>query len=228
MPGRRRTLQVYLERGQKRVFASAVDWPGWSRSGRTEDEAIETLLAYAPRYAKVVKRAKLDGAAPAADADVEITKKAAGGSGTDFGIPSVPATHDAEPLKGKELARQRALLEASWKTFDLAARAAAGKTLRTGPRGGGRNLTKMTGHVLEAEIAYLGALGRRHAKPARASDAMATMRDEALATLEAIAEGRPIDNPRNTKKPWSPRYFVRRSAWHALDHAWELEDRSTG
>jgi hypothetical protein len=24
---------------------------------------------------------------------------------------------------------------------------------------------------------------------------------------------------------WTPRFAVRRSAWHALDHAWELEDR---
>jgi hypothetical protein len=26
-------------------------------------------------------------------------------------------------------------------------------------------------------------------------------------------------------KLWTPRYFVRRTAWHALDHAWEIEDR---
>jgi hypothetical protein len=24
---------------------------------------------------------------------------------------------------------------------------------------------------------------------------------------------------------WTPRYFVRRAAWHMLDHAWEIEDR---
>jgi hypothetical protein len=40
-----------------------------------------------------------------------------------------------------------------------------------------------------------------------------------------VAEGRPIANPRLTKRPWTPRYFLRRSAWHALDHAWEIEDR---
>ena len=27
-------------------------------------------------------------------------------------------------------------------------------------------------------------------------------------------------------KPWSPRYAVRRAAWHVLDHAWEIEDRT--
>jgi hypothetical protein len=28
------------------------------------------------------------------------------------------------------------------------------------------------------------------------------------------------------KKTWSPRYYVRRAAWYALDHAWEIEDRA--
>ena len=25
---------------------------------------------------------------------------------------------------------------------------------------------------------------------------------------------------------WSRRYFLRRTAWHVLDHAWELEDKT--
>ena len=82
----------------------------------------------------------------------------------------------------------------------------------------------MTAHVLEAEVAYLGALGSKPPKGA-AKDEMAAVRKAALATLDAVANGRPVDNPRNTLHPWSPRYFVRRSAWHALDHAWEIEDR---
>jgi hypothetical protein len=24
---------------------------------------------------------------------------------------------------------------------------------------------------------------------------------------------------------WPARYYVRRAAWHVLDHAWEIEDR---
>jgi hypothetical protein len=227
MPGRGAggKLRIHLERGNKRTFACAVDWPGWCRSGRGDDEAIEALLAYAPRYAKVGKRAglkvdELDGVAA-----VDVVEALPGGGGTDFGVPSEPTRQDAEPLKGKELERQRSLLEASWKAFDLAAASAKGKVLRLGPRGGGRNLAKMNGHVLEAEVAYLGALGSRYAKPARGADEMASVRGTALATLEAVTSGKPIENPRNTKRPWSPRYFIRRSAWHALDHAWEIEDR---
>jgi len=218
------TLRVYLERGDKRTFAGALDWPGWSRSGKDDEQALEALLAYAPRYAAVVKRAGLTESVPGTEATVDIVQRLSGGGGTDFGVPSVATKQDAEPLKGKELDRLRALLEASWKAFDAAARSARGRTLRLWPRGGGRNLAKMTGHVLEAEVAYLGALGSKPPKGA-AKDEMATVRKAALATLDAVANGRPIENPRNTRHPWSPRYFVRRSAWHALDHAWEIEDR---
>lgn len=86
----------------------------------------------------------------------------------------------------------------------------------------------MIGHVLEAELAYLGQLGSR--PPERPSDperALRVIREAFLATLRARVASEALPNPRNTKRPWSPRYAVRRSAWHSLDHAWELEDRSS-
>ncbi|HEY7525996.1 MAG TPA: hypothetical protein VIA82_04110 [Candidatus Limnocylindria bacterium] len=225
---KRQPLAVVLERGEKRIFAVARDWPGWSRSGRTEEGALEALLTYAPRYRAALRAAGISTLPPGSDAPTAIVERHRGGSGTDFGVPGVPASRDAAPLTGPEQRRQRAILEAAWHAFDAAARAARGRTLSVGPRGGGRNLAKMTAHVLEAEIAYLGQLGSRHAKPTPGEDEMALVRREALRTLDAVTAGTPLPNPRNTKKPWSPRYFIRRSAWHALDHAWELEDRTPG
>jgi hypothetical protein len=221
--GKQPALRVYLERGDKRTFAGALDWPGWCRSGRTEDEALERLLAYAPRYAKVAKAARV-AFRPPADDKVAIIEELQGGGGTDFGVPGEATSQDGDPLKGRELARQQALLDASWKAFDVATRSAKGRTLKTGPRGGGRSVAKMKDHVLEAEVAYLGMLGSRQDKAAN-TDEMAAVRGTARANLKAVAEGRPIANPRLTKRPWTPRYFLRRSAWHALDHAWEIEDR---
>src|SRR5687768_98449 len=55
---------VYLEVGDKRVFAGAIDWPAWARSGREEDAALEALFAYAPRYARVLKGTRLGYEAP--------------------------------------------------------------------------------------------------------------------------------------------------------------------
>lgn len=151
-----------------------------------------------------------------------------GGSGTEFGVPGSAARSEDGAVSASELKRLISLLEAAWASFDGAARAAKGVTLTTGPRGGGRSREKMIGHVLEAELAYLGQLGSR--PPERPSDperGLAVVRDAFLETLKARVAGDPLPNPRNTKRPWSPRYAVRRSAWHTLDHAWELEDRST-
>ena len=221
------SLAVYLEIGAKRTFAGAVEWPGWSRSGRSEEDAIEALLAYARRYAKVAKAAKLSFAP---GTNIEVVERLKGGSGTDFGVPSDTPAADKRPLKPAELDRQSRLWTASWHAFDAAWGKAtkAGVELRKGPRGGGRDLPKIQGHVLEAEEAYLGALGSRPPKMPGASvaDHMEAIRATALEALAARTHGTPIADPRNTKRPWTPRYTVRRSAWHALDHAWEIEDRS--
>jgi hypothetical protein len=222
-------LAVYLEVGAKRTFAGAIDWPGWCRSARGEAEAVEALLAYAPRYARVVEAAGMT--APKV-AKVDVVERHSGGSGTDFGVPSVALAADERPLGAAELNRLSRLLSASWQAFDIAWREAeeSGVELTKGPRGSGRDLPKIEAHVLEAEEAYLGQLGSHHPKMPRATvaDRMVAVRATALETLAARARDLPIADPRNTLHPWLPRYFVRRSAWHALDHAWEIQDRSTG
>ena len=47
------TIAVSVEATPKKAFATAVDWPGWSRSGKTEELALAALADYAPRYAVV-------------------------------------------------------------------------------------------------------------------------------------------------------------------------------
>ena len=75
---------VYLEVGQKRTFAGALDWPGWCRSGADEDSALRALLDYGPRYAKVTTLTGLDYEPPAALAAFTIVERLAGSSTTDF------------------------------------------------------------------------------------------------------------------------------------------------
>jgi len=54
-------IRVMVELGRKKAVAvaSAFDWPGWDRSGKSEEEALKVLAAYRPRYAKVAKLAGL-------------------------------------------------------------------------------------------------------------------------------------------------------------------------
>jgi hypothetical protein len=221
-------VDVYLEVGPKRTFACAIEWPGWCRSGKAEAEALERFLAYGPRYLAAIG----EGFAfeiPAAD-DLEIVERIPGGSGTDFGVPSAEAAADARAVDEDELARLTGILEASWAAFDVAAQRAAGHALQKGPRGGGRDLEKIVDHVLEAESAYAKQIGvptpEAEARGAPANDRMAAVRTVALAAMTDRARGvPPAENPRRTSPYWSVRYFTRRSAWHALDHAWEIEDR---
>ena len=227
MPGKPESVAIYIETGARRTFASAIDWPGWSRGGRDEQEAVAALAAYGARYNAVVRSAVPKFSAVKDVSEFKIIKRLKGGAGTDFGIPSLGLASDGESLSTAELERLTRILEACWSAFDRAAKAAKGLELRKGPRGGGRDLDKMAAHVVEADQAYIAALGARPPKAAAGrSIRPADLHDAMLAALRAVARGKPVAEPRNTKNPWTPRYFARRVAWHVLDHAWEIEDRA--
>jgi hypothetical protein len=215
-------IRVVLETTAKRTFASALDWPGWARSAKTEDEALEALLAYGPRYAPIAKRAHVAVTLPKTVRGLEVTERLPGSGGTEFGVPGVAAAAESADLTTRETNRLLALLDAAWATFDRAATGAKGTSLRLGPRGGGRQVPKMIDHVREAEAAYLHQLGWK--VPGTAS--MDELREWFAEAVRLRAAGEPIPVPNKVRHPWNPRYAVRRSAWHALDHAWEIEDRT--
>src|SRR5262245_56150526 len=152
-------IEVYLELGQKRVFAGALNWPGWCRSGRDEASALRALFDYGPRYARVLRTARLGFQASKEISTFVVVERLKGNTTTDFGAPDVPSSGDAKPIKDSELRRLQSLLRACWRTFDTATRKAAGQTLQKGPRGGGRDLEKIIDHVLGSDADYLSALG---------------------------------------------------------------------
>ncbi len=212
-------IRVYLEVGTKRVFASALDWPGWTRAGKDEKLALEALAAYAARYMKVPKAARIDF--PDGAPTFKVVERVTGNATTDFGAPGIPASTDTEPLAGKEAERICDLLAASWKVFDAVV-AKAPAELRKGPRGGGRDRDKIADHIIDAESAYVGKLGLKLKTPRR-DDANA-VREWRKAVIDAIRAS--VGRPQAVEKRWPPRYVARRIAWHLLDHAWEIEDRS--
>jgi hypothetical protein len=210
-------VRVTVEATPKKAFASAVDWPGWSRSGKTEELALTALAGYAPRYAPVAAEAGEVFEA----GTYEVVERIDGGSGTDFGVPSAITDLDRRAVASADAQRLARLVEAAWATFDRVA-ASAPAELRKGPRGGGRDRDKMVGHVIEADGAYAREIGARSPYPA-AQDRPAVVAMRA-AILEVLA--RPSDGSPLADRKWTARYAARRIAWHALDHAWEMEDRS--
>lgn len=221
-------LTAYVEAGSKRLFISALDWPGWSRSGRDEEAAIESFIAHGPRYVVALGPAAASLVPPQAPADIEITERLLGGSGTDFGVPSRSPAGDERRIEPTEAERLTAILRGCWSAFDGAAVAARGVELTKGPRGGGRDLDRIVRHVWEADVAYHQSLGHPYRPPKDVDprDDMDRLRESAIATLASRVSGEPLPPSRRTSEPWSPRHYVRRAAWHALDHAWEIEDRS--
>ena len=221
-------IAIYLEVGAKRAFACALDWPGWARSGRDERSAIASLFESAPRYAKIVGRTRLGFVTPASISALRVAERLPGNATTDFGAPGAVPRVDAKPPSAAELARIVKLIEAAWRTFDDTVAAARGVALSKGPRGGGRDLDGIARHLRDAEAGYLSALGSPFKANPKATFRAELERERAavLAGIAASARGAiAAKGPRGGMR-WAPRQFARRLSWHAIDHAWEIEDRA--
>jgi hypothetical protein len=223
MASSRTDLRIYLEIGERRTFAVAVDWPGWARAGKTPDEAIDALLAYGDRYRKAIGAAAKGLEIPDDSEYVEVVERLTGNATTDFGAPGVIADLDSRKTADKELEAMIDLLKISWRAFDRAADKATGHKLGpSGPRGGGRALEKIVEHVRGAQAGYAGAVGGK----ARESDPWSAIQSVFIDALRARNAGElPDRGPRGGVR-WPATFAIRRSAWHALDHAWEIEDRT--
>ena len=210
-------LRVLIEAGQKRVFACALDLIGLARSGRTEDAAIETLLTALPRYSSVAREAGQPFGPDASGAGVIVVERVEGNATTDFGAPGVVGEADRQPIERIEAERQADLVAAAWAVFERIAHSSP-EQLRKGPRGGGRDRTKIVEHLEGADRGYAAAIGIRNTGEGRR--AIGELRAEVLELLRQPSDGSPLGGKR-----WPSRYAARRIAWHALDHAWEIEDR---
>jgi hypothetical protein len=214
----RTAIRIYLETVPRRSFAVAIDWPGWSRAGKTPEAALEALLAYAPRYALVAAEAGLPFAD--IDLDADVVERIEGDGATEFGVPGRISAADREPVDTTEARRLGAVVRAAWTVFDRVM-AAAPSELRKGPRGGGRDTPKVVEHVVLADHGYCRELGVRLPSPEPTDRAaVSAMRERMLEVLGHPSDGSPL------AKRWTQRYAARRIAWHALDHAWEIEDRT--
>ena len=214
-------IELAEEHVAKRTFAWGIDWPGWCRGGKTVDLSIAALIAAAPRYAAVAKAAGLEFPSALAVADLDIVDSVEGGATTDFGAPERRTASDERPTDAAAADRLASLVEGAWTVLDAIV-AAAPAGLRKGPRGGGRDRDKVVEHVLLAEHAYARNMGLKLPAPDPVDPAsIAVMRTAMAAVLREPSDGSPIEG-----RKWDRRYAARRIAWHVLDHAWEIEDRT--
>ena len=214
-------VRVILEVGKKRrVVAGALDWPGLDRWGTSEGDAIEKLVSYLPRYARVAERAG-NAKAFARAREVDVVERVPGSSSTDFwGIAHVPSDIEREVLSPTDLERRLDLLRACWAEFDdVAARVPA--EILPGPRSAGRSREQIIRHVVLNEPGQFS----RKVEVRTELDALLTPkglakhREAYLAGIRAYnADGKPA-------RTWPIQFLLRRTAHHVMDHAWEMEDR---
>lgn len=214
-------LRVALEIGPKgkKVVAVAPDWPGLERGGQTGEAAIERLHSYLPRYAPVATLAGM-GAEFAGVTAVDVVERYAGTGSTDFwGVSFAFSGIDRQDMSSEELERELRLMQACWAFFD-AVRVRVSADLRKGPRGGGRDRDHIVRHTFGAERQFTEKVGVRTAQDALLTDegphAHRDAYRSAIRTFHATG---------NKARTWPLRYLIRHTAYHTLDHAWEMEDK---
>ena len=217
-------IRTVLERGpkSKRVVAFALDWPGWSRGAKTDVDALATLETYRVRYQPVVQRAGLaeegDAAGP-----LEVVEDRVGTGSTDFwGISFTPCSLEQDPMDAAELERKLRILRACWDVFDeIAARVSP--EMQKGPRGGGRDRDTIVRHTIRTESEdFAKKVGLRILeRAAMAPGALEPYRRDYVEAMRAFQRG---EIP-NRMRSWSLAFLVRHSAFHTMDHAWEMEDK---
>ncbi len=214
-------IRVALEIGPKgkKVVAVAPDWPGLERGASAEEVAIERLLSYSPRYAKVTKLAGMENAF-ANTTNVDVIERYPGTGSTDFwGISFAFSSIDMEPIPSKELERELTLMWACWAFFDDV-RSNVSAEMQRGPRGGGRDRDQIVRHVVASEREFAKKLNLHTLpKPIQLDEGWIAHRElYSNAIRQFHAQGQ-------MARTWPLRYLIRHTAYHTLDHAWEMQDK---
>jgi hypothetical protein len=218
------SVRVIIERGTKgnRVVAFAVDWPGWSRGAKTADQAVETLESYRERYRPVTVAADMAEQFDAEGPFETIEDKVGTGSTDFWGISFTPSSVEQEPMSAEEIERKILLLQACWGHFDQVA-ASVSAEMHKGPRGGGRDRDRIIRHTIRTESEdFARKVGLRIPEEAALTpEGLREHRSNFVAAMHSYNAG----EGRRMRGNWNLPYLIRHSAFHTMDHAWEMEDK---
>jgi hypothetical protein len=211
-------LEIVIERGKKKAVAYAPSWPGLSRGASSIDGALEKLASYADRYRGVAALAGLSGEFPSTPT-FKIVEEVPGRGMTDFwGISFAPSTGEQGQMSEEECERKLAILRVCWKYFDrVAARVSA--ELKKGPRGGGRDRDQIIRHIFANERDWAKMLALDLAE-----DAMLTAKGRAKHRNSYVRAIRQYNAAGKSARSWRLQFLLRHTAYHVMDHAWEMED----
>jgi hypothetical protein len=214
-------IRVTLEIGPKgkRVVAVASDWPGLERGAKTGEKAIERLRSYIPRYSQVATLAEMNAELEGIK-NIDVVEQYPGTGSTDFwGISFAFSSIDKQDMSADELERELMLMQACWAFFDDV-RGRVSAEMQKGPRGGGRDRDHIVRHIFANEQDWVKGLG-----VLTPDDAMLT--DEGLkAHRDAYCHAiRDYHSQGKMAGKWPLRYLIRHTAFHTMDHAWEMEDK---
>ena len=219
------SVRTVIDRGPKgkRAVAFSLDWPGWSRGAKTAELALETLESYRERYRPIADLAGMTGEFDTAG-PIEVVEDKVGTASTDFwAISFSPSTAEQlEPMGEAELERGITLLQASWAFFDSVA-ARVSSEMRKGPRGGGRDRDHIIRHTVRVESEdFARKVGLRIPEGAALTpEGLRQYREDYVAAMRAYNAGE-VDR---RMRSWTLPFLIRHSAFHTLDHAWEMEDK---
>jgi hypothetical protein len=218
-------VRTVLQRGPrgKKAVAFAIDWPGWSRGAKTPAEALATLDSYRRRYRPVALAAGMGDEFDAAGS-LEVIQEQVGTGSTDFwGISFSPSDTEQDPMSDTEFDRNINLLRACWALFDMVA-VRVSPDMRKGPRGGGRDRDTIISHTIRTESEnFAKRVGLRTPEGgALTPDGLVAHREAYVAAMRAYNSGEG-----KRMRSWTLPFLIRHSAFHVLDHTWEMEDKDT-
>lgn len=206
----------------KKVVAVAPDWPGLERGAKSAEDAVEKLRSYVPRYAQIAKLAEMYTEFSTIQ-NFDVVEQYPGTGSTDFwGISFAFSSIDKQGMSGDELERELALMQASWRFFDEV-RERVSAEMKKGPRGGGRDRDHIVRHTLSVEQDWAGGVGVPVPDDVILSGkALKNYRD---AYCHGIRDYHSQGKWAGKRAKWPLRFLIRHTAFHTLDHAWEMEDK---
>ena len=216
-------IRTVIEHGpkDKKVVAFAPDWPGWSRGGASAHDALGALELYRSRYRPIAAKVRLAKEFDAQGAFKVVEEKVGTGSTDFWGISFSPCRLETEPMEDADFARKVKLLRSCWSYFDAVA-ARVSPTMAKGPRGGGRERDHIIGHTIRVERGDFAKKVGLQVPPGwdwNPSE-VAAYRDDYVAAMVAYRKGQV-----KPMRSWNLPFLIRHSAFHTMDHAWEMEDK---